>query len=1600
MASQDKAQPSERDLIRKRATIKTKLTLFKEALELSAEDNQFESRLNERAEFEAQYFETLAMARQLEGEHDRAQAQADRLAINAQLSHSQQFSGLGAGNSNADSPLTVHSETHTQVKLPTMQLPEFSGSCDGWPSFSDAFRAAVHDDVKLRGVQKLVYLKSCVKGQAAGLIESLETTEANYSVAWDILEKTYNDPRIIINNRIQAFFELQACTRNVNKSLTDLTHLVTKHYNALKALKKPFLESFPIYAITSKLDDQTRLKWREHTQDTEIPSMDDLLQFLHSRCKILEPARNEPIKATSQSFTNPNIRIRKLSNSNVHALTLSVQKGRCALCKGNHYIQYCQKFLSTTVERRIEIVQKAGLCINCLRPNHDVTKCTFGTCKQCNEKHNTLLHKEPSARLATVVSLKSILGIETFISTAVVYIPDKAGRLISCRVILDSASQSNLMTERFAKRLGLSLKGTNIPIIGVNKGVSNTMHYSRATIQSRINKFTADATFFILPSITATLPSKQISKTQLQIPSNLPLADPNFNVPSEIDVLLGVDLFYEVQCVGKINLANSSLILSKTKFGWVLAGTVPGENSNQATHCHVTRISLNDNISRFWELEEIPQRPVLSIDESTCEKHYVEHITRDSVTGKYTVKLPFKSFPPNLGDSYKAALRRFHALETKLAREPALREEYVNFLREYQKLGHMTKLESANTTEGYYLPHHAIVKTDSLTTKVRVVFDASAKTTSGQSLNDNILTGPTIQEELYALLIKFRTYTYVITADIEKMYRQIEVSSDHRIYQKILWRETPDNPIETYALNTVTYGTSAAPFLAIRTLFQLAADEGENFPRAARVLREDFYVDDMLTGADTFEEAVATINEIQLLCAKGGFKLRKWATNKEGLIHALTDKAESVHLKLDLDTTIKTLGVYWNARTDAISYMVKESALTNKVTKRTILSKIATLFDPLGLLGPVIVRAKLIMQTLWKLQLDWDESLPTDLHTEWVTFWEELHELQNLQIRRHVMQADCTEIQLHGFCDASERAYGACLYLRSSNKHGLIITQLIASKSRVAPLKTVTLPRLELCAAQLLAHLFASTKQALRHVNINKVFFWSDSTVALHWIKSAPHTLKTFISHRVTEIQEITDISDWRHIASAENPADFISRGMRSVDFIHCDLWHRGPSWLALEEEQWPISPLQPIDVPELRPITTLTTQIPEPDFLIRFSSFQRLKRVVAYMLRFVQNSLKKSPSSGPLSTRELNNAELRIVTLVQQQAYKSELREIKASSRISNLSSLTPILDDDGILRVGGRLKNAALPFREKHPILLPKSHLVTRLIIHEAHLKNLHAGVQATLNAIRQYYWIPQDLTTEAFLAALRRFFSRRGRASDIYSDNATNFVGANKEIRELYSFLSDKTNNQAIVESLANQSITWHFIPPRSPHFGGIWEAAVKSLKHHLGRVMGEALLSFEGLLTLTAQIEAVLNSRPLTPISSDPNDLTAITPGHFLIGESLINMPDHDYAQVPDGRLSSWQYIQKIKAHFWKRWKTEYLQELTVRRKWHSGGTFHLPIGSMVILQEDNTPPMKWPLGRVTAIHPGEDGIIRVVTVKTSRGEYKRSVKRLSPLPVDM
>ncbi|XP_033221034.1 uncharacterized protein LOC117175436 [Belonocnema kinseyi] len=428
----------------------------------------------------------------------------------------------------------------------------------------------------------------------------------------------------------------------------------------------------------------------------------------------------------------------------------------------------------------------------------------------------------------------------------------------------------------------------------------------------------------------------------------------------------------------------------------------------------------------------------------------------------------------------------------------------------------------------------------------------------------------------------------------------------------------------------------------------------------------------------------------------------------------------------------------------------------------------------------------------------------------------------------------------------------------------------------------------------------------------------------------------------------------------------------------------------------------------------------------------------------------------------------------------------LESKKRIEGrLVSLSPILDSEGVLRVGGRLRNSDLNYGQKHPILLPQNHNVTALIIRDQHLKLLHGGSQATLNATRNNYWIinekttvkkvirkcviccranplvptygmgdlpknrtifkraflhtgvdywspfyikekkfrnrikvkiyvaifvcfatkavhievVSDLTTEAFLACLSRFFSRRGKSADLYSDNGTNLVGAKNEIDSICNFLNSEEHNDTMSRVLANHRISWHCIPPRSPHFGGLWEAAVKSFKRHWIRVIGERVLTYEEFTTLATEIEAILNSRPLTSIPSNPNDLTALTPGHFLIGDYIKGVPEHDLKGLPSGRLSSWQQVQQMKQHFWTRWNKEYLHELTVRKKWHKGATTDIKIGNIVTIRDDNQPPMRWMLGRVIAVHPGEDGVVRVVTLKTENGECKRSVKNLSPLPID-
>ncbi|XP_068987590.1 uncharacterized protein [Bombus flavifrons] len=1191
---------------------------------------------------------------------------------------------------------------------------------------------------------------------------------------------------------------------------------------------------------------------------------------------------------------------------------------------------------------------------------------------------------------------------------------DKRASPIRARALLDTGSSMNFMSEKFAKSLGMKRRRCSVPIGTLDDLTTIAKSQITATIVSMDGKYKRIVTFLVIPIISAVVPDQPIDRSVIQLPKNIKLADPAFHRPGPIDILLSSGPTLASFCVGQIKLSQSTdteLCLQKTRFGWVIGGSPPARAGIHSFH--VTTTDLQADLARFWEIDEGPPTTHFSEAELQCEEYFRNHVQRNK-EGRYVVALPFNEKLPTLGTSRSVAMSRLASLHRRFQRDKQFEAAYSAVIQEYLDLGHMTKITpDLPTTNGYYLPHHGVIKESSDTTKLRVVFDGSAISTTRVSLNDMLHTGPKLQEDLIEILLRFRSHQYVLTGDIEKMYRQILVRPEDRKYQLILWRNS-NGEVDTYQLNTVTFGLSAAPYLALRCLKQLAEDEGHRFPRAAAVVQRDFYVDDALTGADTKEELLSVRHELTDLLRSAGLHIREWASNDKDILRGLTERDTNRRLQLGESQTLKTLGIYWDSQEDAILYSVEPTATITRVTKRSMSSVIARIYDPLGLLAPVIVKAKILLQRVWALKIDWDESLPAELHTEWDRYHIQLPLLNDIRFPRKTIIKAANHIELHGFCDASERAYGACVYLRSTNPEGHTQTQILTARSKVAPLKSLTIPRLELSGALLLASLMSLIKKSL-NIKISRTVYWTDSTIVLQWIKSSPHMLKTFVANRVAEIQTKTNIDDWRHVPTNDNPADLISRGQTPKEFLRPTIWKNGPEWLKQQEENWPIwIPTTLGELPEQKKTICLTTSTIDNTLLHGYSSWTRLIRVVSWCLRWKY----KQNRSSHLTTDELTTAHNKLIKIIQSRHFAAEIRILqkdRSKDVGGKLQPLNPFLDEEGILRVGGRLTNSAIPFRQKHPIILPKS-TITEIIINEEHRNNHHTGTQATLYAVRLRYW-PIDGRSQVW-----RTIKRCVRCCRANPPPVEYLMGDLPEARITESrpftnvgidycgplYIKERRNrNRSKVKSddhkekvqnfLADRQIQWRFNPPNSPHFGGLWEAAVKSFKRHLIRVVGTELLTFEHLNTLVIEIEAILNSRPLTPISSDPKDPPVLTPGHFLIGDTLTSLRERDFRTVPSGRLSSWQRIHQIKQYFWSRWNREYLNELTRRNKWDKG-KHDIREGTVVILREDNVPSMQWPLGRVIKVHPGADGIMRTATVQTATSILDRGVKRLVPLPI--
>ncbi|XP_065365681.1 uncharacterized protein LOC135958718 [Calliphora vicina] len=802
------------------------------------------------------------------------------------------------------------------------------------------------------------------------------------------------------------------------------------------------------------------------------------------------------------------------------------------------------------------------------------------------------------------------------------------------RALIDPGSEATFISERLQNRLKLPTNSTNARISGINQAVSATtrkicsIHIGSPLDSSR----TLQTMALVIRDISGNLPSFTIPSYIKDYLPNIQLADVNFFDCRPVDILIGADLYPDI-LLGEIrrNILGS-LLAQSTIFGWVITG--PIEQSSIQVYSTKVDFSeedtLNQNLLKFWELEETPKRKILSPFDKYCEENYKATTCR-GFDGRYVVALPFKlEFPEtlSLGTSRPSVMGQYLRNESSLERKPEIKETYDDVVREYLDLDHMRPV-SSTTLHSCYLPHHPVMKPDSKTTKLRVVFNASHKTSNGISLNDCLYVGPTLQADLVLLILRWRLFRFVFNCDITQMYRQIRVDPTHTSFQRILFRNHRTEEVRDYELQTVTFGVNCAPYLAIRTLLQLADDTEKQYPLAAHILRDCMYVDDVLTGTHDISTAVIARDQLIAALSSAKFELRKWTSNEQTILDSipLDHLVDAKLLEFVESSGSKTLGIQWNAQLDSFYFRVNPIPHKSGYTKREVLSTIAKLFDPVGWLSPVIIVAKIIMQRIWLDNINWDDKLPLATENEWKKFVSTYLEVNKIRIPRWVHYTPNSFVELHVFSDASEKAYAGVIYIRVRNSSGEIYSNMLTSKTKVAPIKSISLPRLELCGAVLASELLKTVLREI-YIQIDHVYCWTDSTIVLSWLRKTPSTWTTFVANRVCRIQENVGNHNWYHVRSEDNPADLGSRGISPSELATNSLWWYGPEWLRREKNEWKISNLSSLDTDiECRVKThasffkDVTGNDIYEDILANYSHLDKALRIISYILRFFYNS-------------------------------------------------------------------------------------------------------------------------------------------------------------------------------------------------------------------------------------------------------------------------------------------------------------------------------------------------------------------------------------------
>ncbi|KAJ8981422.1 hypothetical protein NQ317_015624 [Molorchus minor] len=1226
-----------------------------------------------------------------------------------------------------------------KFKLPTIELKKFNDNLKDWLPFWAQFKK-VHEDDEIDLNDKIAYLsQATVPGsRARKIVDSYPPVPENYAKIVDSLKSRFGREDLQIEVYVRELLKL--VLDKSGSKCGSVAVLYDEIESQLRSLETLGISSNKYAAMLSsgrfsdKGDVDTVSISEEHPIDSLDARLRGLMTFLRNEVeneqRLTLAVEGFNIREVKNDTESSNKRTKtKVVHSEATVATaaglVNCDVARCIFCGGTHTSETCFKARNMTLAQKRELLQRGKACYRCLRVGHSAKRChSKQKCILCGKSHAILMclelpaHKEERDKEGKQVEqsdqvLTNHTSTRVFLQTLRVHLIGRRSTR-QVRALLDTGSQLSYILQNTAQEMEF-VRTKEEKIIHTLFGgrMTNEQRHTCYEVSVSGAGHTCSLEALDQPMICNPVPYIQEGPWTDEL-KTLGIAPTDVIGDGPIEMLFGADIIGKLY-TGRKQELTCGLFAVETLLGWTLMGKIQSTTSSKSSAMAVFSLFVREaKVTDLWELD------ILGITDPAEKKSRKEKdkLTQDRFLattevdeqGRYVVRLPWLEDHPPLASNFAIAKKRLDSTANKL-KSSQMFERYDLVFKEWESEDIIEEvIDSQSHDNGlvHYLPHRPVIKESSLTTKIRPVFDASSHEKGKPSLNQCLEVGPNLITRIPTVLLQFRLRKLGVVADIKKAFLQIAIHKEDRDYLRFLWL-TDEGQIKIFRHKRVVFGVSSSPFLLGATIdlhlekCKKNWTEGKSYSLATiDQLANSFYVDNCLASVRDQESLLRFIDESDCLMDEARMELRGW---------------EFCGVDLPVCRPVPVLGLVWEKGEDVIS--IKEESLDVlqniagvPVTKRLILSVTQRIFDPIGLSCPVTLLPKLLLQQLWKCKQGWDTPLDNETIRKFKIWAADSQELVKIKIPRWIRagEGEADSLRLHCFSDASKNAYAAVIFLRVECAEGIFV-YLIGAKARVAPLKELTMPRLESLGATIAARLYDSVKKHFREV---PAYFWSDSSTVVSWIKRTEEW-SSFVINRVKEIRNLTEVEKWNHVPGTMNPADLPSRGCQACHLLQ-SRWWEGPPWLYQHPSDWPAKNCETdedqINSEKRKTAVTLFNSDSNFCHLNHFSSYNKTIRMIAWIKRFCFNARNPQDAlRGTLTVDELRAAEIFALITVQKESFKKE---------DPRLVSQRPDTTD----------------FR--FPIVLPGEHTLVRVLAMSVHKESCHVGTQGLLNILRERYWI----------------------------------------------------------------------------------------------------------------------------------------------------------------------------------------------------------------------------------------------------------------------